>query len=239
MKRWQYITLAATLLPGLSLADSPWSGDASAGYIRSTGNTDSTSLNVKAALDWKSGPWDNQTNGLSTYASSKGQTTAESYQFGDKLTRNVFTDDYVFGSVGFADDRFAGVVSRWSEAVGYGRHFIKTPTQTLDIDVGIGDSQQRNAGDTDYSSQLIGVFNAAYLWKFSPTAQFKQTLHVESGRDNTFINPVSELKLTVIGNVFAGLAYDWRHNTSVPAGNVHTDTVTTVNFGYTFGKKPT
>jgi len=25
----------------------------------------------------------------------------------------------------------------------------------------------------------------------------------------------------------------------VPAGNVHTDTITTINFGYAFGRKPT
>jgi putative salt-induced outer membrane protein YdiY len=49
---------------------------------------------------------------------------------------------------------------------------------------------------------------------------------------------VAELKFAVIGNVFATIDYDWRHNTSVPAGTVHTDTITSINFGYTFGKKP-
>ncbi len=238
MKQWKLIALAATLSPLACLADSPWSGDASAGYLRSTGNTNSTSLNFKGGLDWKSAPWENQFTTLGAYGSSKGSSTAESYQFDDKLNYDLSPKDYVFTNFDYSNDRFAGVVSRFSESVGYGRHFIKTDMQTLDVDAGIGASQSRDAEARDYDNQLIGVFNVAYLLKFTPTAQYKQTLHIEGGANNTFINPVAELKLSIIGNVFATLAYDWRHNTSVPSGSVHTDTITTVNFGYTFGKKP-
>jgi len=258
MKHWKLIAAALTLSPGLCLADppapapvpasapppapapppSPWSGDASAGYIRTTGNTDSTSLNFKGDLDWKSAPWENQFNALGAFGSSKGESTAESYQVNDKLSYDLSPQAYIVGNVQYADDRFAGVVSRYSESVGYGRHVIKTDMQVLDIDAGAGASQSRDAGDSGYDDQLIGVFNVAYLLKFAPTAQYKQTLHIEAGKQNTFINPVAELKLTIVGNFFATLGYDWRHNTSVPAGTVHTDTITTVNFGYSFGKKP-
>ena len=244
MKAWKLAVIAAILAPGAVLADdpasppTPWSGDASAGYIRTTGNSNSTALNFKGDLDWKSAPWENLFKAQGAYGSSKGTSNAEAYQFGDKLSRDLSPLDYVFVSLDYGNDRFAGVASRYSEAVGYGRHFLKTDTQTLDADLGIGASQSRDAEATDYDNQLIGVFNLAYLLKITPSTQFKQTLHVEGGRQNTFINPVAELKLTVIGNVFATLAYDWRHNTSVPAGNVHTDTITTINFGYSFGKKP-
>src|SRR5581483_5439757 len=245
MNAWKHAALAAILSPAAVLADdptsppTPWSGDLSAGYIRTTGNTNSTAFNAKGDLDWKSAPWENQLKAQAAYGSSKGESTSESYLFGDKLSLDLSPEDYVFASIDYLNDRFAGVVSRWSEDVGYGRHLIKTERQTLDADIGGGASQSRDAGATDYSSQVIGVFNLAYLFKISPSAQFKQTLHIEGGPDNTFINPVAELKFNVIGSVFATLAYDWRHNTSVPAGNVHTDTITTINFGYAFGKKPT
>jgi len=246
MKQWKLIAAAATLTPAICLADPPpppappppWSGDASAGYIRTTGNTNSTSLNFKGDLDWNYGRWQNHFDALGTYGSSKGESTAESYQASDKLNYDLGPESYVFGNLEYADDRFAGVVSRYSESVGYGRHVIKSPMQTLDIDAGAGASQSRNAGDTDYDDQFIGVFNVNYLLKFAPNAQYKQTLHIEAGKQNTFINPVAELKLAIVGNFFATLGYDWRHNTSVPDGSVHTDTITTINFGYTFGKKP-
>jgi putative salt-induced outer membrane protein len=247
-KQWTLLAVAS-LTPAAALADAPppnvvpplpvtWSGDASIGYIRTTGNTDSSAINGKANLDWKSEPWENHFHAQGAYSSSLGLSTAESYQAADKLNYDLDPAEYLFGSLEFDDDRFAGVVSHYSESAGYGRHLVKTPLQTLDVDVGVGLSQSREEGDTGYDGQLIGVFNLNYLFKFAPNAKFKQTLHVEGGIDNVYINPVSELKLTVIGNVFATLGYDWRHNTSVPEGSVHTDTITTVNFGYTFGKKP-
>jgi putative salt-induced outer membrane protein len=238
MKQWKLIAVAASLSPLACFADSPWSGDASAGYIRTTGTTNSTALNFKGDLDWKSAPWDNHLQAMGAYGSSKGESSAENYQIGDKLNFDLNPESYVFASLDYFNDRFAGVVSRYSEAVGYGRHFLKTDLQTLDVDVGVGGSQTRDDKATDYDNQFIGVFNINYLLKFAPNAQFHQTLHVEGGTNNVFINPVAELKLNIIGNIFATLAYDWRHNTSVPDGSVHTDTITTINFGYTFGKKP-
>jgi putative salt-induced outer membrane protein YdiY len=250
MKHWTLLFAAVTLLPAAALADvpppqapppalpTPWSGDAALGYIRTTGNVDSTSLSVKGNLDWISAPWSNHAHTMGNYSSSLGASTAESYEFDDKLSRDLDPSQYLFASFNYTDDRFAGVVSRFSEAVGYGRHFIKTPTQTLDIDAGLGLSQERESGYQGYDGEFIGVFNLAYLYKFSPTAQFKQTLHIESAVQNTYINPVSELKFTIVGNFFATLDYDWRHNTSVPDGTVHTDTITSINFGYSFGKKP-
>jgi putative salt-induced outer membrane protein len=244
MNAWKLAACAAILTPCAALAEdpasppTPWSGDASLGYIRTTGNTNSTAFNAKGDLDWKSSPWENQFKALAAYGSSKGESTSETYLLGDKLSRDLSPQDYVFASLDYLNDRFAGVASRWSEALGYGRHLIKTDRQTLDADIGAGASQSRDAEATGYNNQFIGVFNLAYLLKISPSAQFRQALHVEAGADNTFINPVAELKLNIVGSVFATLAYDWRHNSSVPEGNVHTDTITTVNFGYTFGKKP-
>ena len=49
---------------------------------------------------------------------------------------------------------------------------------------------------------------------------------------------MSELKLVIAGNLFATLGYEVRTNTEVPAGTAKTDTLTSVNLGYSFGKKP-
>ena len=244
MKAWKLAACAAVLAPGIACADdpksppTPWFGDASLGYVHTTGNTNSTAFNAKGDVEWKSNPWDNQFNAIAAYGSSAGTSTSETYSFGDKLSHDLSPDDYVFVSLNYLDDRFAGVTSTWSEAVGYGRHFLKTPTQTLDVDLGAGSSQLRDAGDTDYQTQVIGVFNLQYLWKISPVAQFKQTVHVTYGPQDTFINPVAELKFNIVGNFIATLSYDWRRNTSVPAYTEQNDSITTINFGYTFGKKP-
>lgn len=256
---------AAAVAPGIALADdslppgsssapvapatpppppSPWKGDLALGYLKTTGNTTSTSLNFKGNLDWHVNPWENVLHAQAIEARSGGDSTAESYQAGDQLTFDFTDTDYIFGNLTYISDRFAGVVERYSESAGYGRHVINTPTQTLDLAVGLGANEQRVAPDPTipgdrpgFTTEFIGVFDGNYKWTISDNAQFKQTLHIEAGQTNTFINPVTDLKLTIIGNLYASLDYEVRYNTTVPASTVHTDTIASVNIGYSFGKK--
>lgn len=217
----------------------PWAGEVSAGYVRTSGNTNSTTLNFKGDVDWHVAPWENKFNGQGTLARNDGKSSAESYQAGDKLAYDITDKAYVFAKLGYLSDRFAGIVETYSESVGLGRRFIHSDTQELDLDLGLGASQQRPAGTHHLNNQLIGVFDGLYSWKISDNATFKQALHVEAGQENTFVNPVTELKLTIVGNLFATFDYEVRYNTTVPAGTVHTDTITTFNLGYSFGKQGT
>lgn len=242
MTTWKHLVFAALALPGAALAAdqsyTPWSGDASAGYLRTTGNVNSTALNAKGELIWKAAPWENQFNAYGAYSSSNGASSAENWGLADKLSYDLTPRDYLWATGAYRNDRFNGVVSAYTEALGYGRHIVKTDRQTLDGDIGVGASQQRENGFTTYGDQFIVLGNLEYDLKITETSSFKQTLHVESGHENTFINPVSTLKFVVVGNLFCTIAYDWRHNTEAPPGNVKTDTLTTINLGYTFGKKP-
>lgn len=246
-----FAVVAAAFIPGIASADnaattsssqplpspSPWKGSVALGYLKTTGNTDSSSFNFKAGLDWHVEPWENLFSAQAIFAKSGGVSSAESYQAGDQLNYDFTERDYVFGNFNYLNDRFASVVERYSETVGVGRHVLKTPTQKLDLQVGIGANQQREAGQQDLNNQLVGVFDGTYVWTISSNSQFKQTLHVEAGRLNTYINPVSELKLTIVGNLYASLDYEVRYNTTAAPGTVHTDTITSVNIGYNFGHK--
>lgn len=216
-----------------------WSGDLAAGYVKSSGNANASTLNLKFDLDWKSAPWENLLIGSAYKANSNGDNTDEKYSIGDKLLFNLNPDDYVFGQVNYDDDRFGAIAERYSGSTGYGRHLLKSSTQTLDLDVGLGASRTREQDATAFESDMIGTFGATYVWKISAGSQFKQTLRTEFGPSNTFINPVSELKLTIINSLFAALGYEVRYNTETPAQTYHTDQITTINVGYTFGKQAT
>ncbi|HEU0196479.1 MAG TPA: DUF481 domain-containing protein, partial [Nevskiaceae bacterium] len=214
----------------------PWAASASLGFMGVHGNTNSTALNFKGALGHVFGAWNDVLNGQSNYAKNDSTTSAQSWQVGNQLRYNLTSSDYLFGTLNYLNDRFAGIEERISEAVGYGRRIFTTPTQQLDLGVGVGANQQRAAGSHKLVTEPMAVFDAAYVWRISKNAQFSQTLHVEAGSKNTYINPVSELKLTIVGNLFATLDYELRYNTTVPAGTYHSDSITTVNIGYAFGK---
>lgn len=243
--------VAAAFIPGIASADnaastsssqpppapSPWKGSVALGYLRTTGNTNSTSANFKTALDWHVAPWENLFGAQAIFAKSNGVSSAESYQAGDQLNYDFTATYYVFGNLNYLSDRFASVVERYTETVGVGRHVFNTPTQKLDLQVGVGANQQREAGQQNLKTQAVVVFDGTYVYNISSSSQFKQTLHVETGRLNTYVNPVSQLKLTIVGNLYASLDYEVRYNTSAPPSTIHTDTITSVNIGYSFGHK--
>jgi putative salt-induced outer membrane protein len=215
-----------------------WAGTVSAGYIRTSGNTSTSAANLKFELDYTDLPWRNELTGSAGNGRTGNDTTAEQYALGDKLKFNFDEVDYVFGNVSYDNDRFAGISQNFSESVGYGRRLLMTEHQTLDAEVGAGVSEQKPVGESGYDVQPIATLGGKYVYKFSPTSEFSQSLRTEIGSKNTLINPVTQLKLNIVGALFATLNYDLRYNTTVPENSHHTDIITSVNFGYSFGKKP-
>lgn len=226
-----------TSVPAVASTDAtPWAATVSAGFLAVRGNTNSTSLNFKGALGHHIGNWNNVLQGQANYAKDNSQTSAQSWQVGDQLRYNFNEKDYGFATLNYLRDRFAGIEERMSEAVGYGRRIINTPTQSLDLGIGAGANQQRVAGSNTLENEPIAVFNGAYVWAISSSAQFSQLVHVEAGSNNTYVNPITSIKLTIVGHLFATISYELRYNTTVPAGTYHSDSITTINLGYDFGK---
>lgn len=237
---WVAVSVALALgfaTQTVQAAEKGWSGEASLGFLNTTGNTTTRSLNGKAALSYIGNSWTHAGRLAALAAQQEKVTTDERYSAGYRTTYERTPADYLFGSIDYDNDRFAGVITRTTEGVGYGRHLLRGPTHILDAEVGLGATQQKLATG-ERSEALVGLFNAKYRWSISDTSTFTQTLKVEESKDNTFINPISELKLVIAGNLFTTLGFETRTNTTVPAGTRKTDTLTSVNLGYGFGKKP-
>ena len=214
----------------------PWSGDAAIGYVRTGGNTSTSALNAKIGLDYKGATWGNGFLASAFNGSRDKRTTDERYSIADKVNYNVTPKDYAFGNASYDNDRFAGIAERYALSLGYGRHMFATPTQTLDLEVGGGANYSRNEGADRFTAHAIATFGGKYVWKITPTSQFSQSLRTEYASNNIYVNPITELKLTVIGNAYAALDFEIRYNSDVPAGIRHTDQITTINLGYGFGK---
>lgn len=223
------------LAPTLAVAQ-PWSGEVAVGFLATSGNTETRSLNGKIAVDYTKDAWKNSLLATALGNSDSDGSTAERYTVADKLDYNFSEQDYVFASVEWEKDLFGGIRERTSETVGYGRHVLTGPVHTLDLEAGIGARQTKENVTNVREDDLIGRFAGKYVWTITETSSFAQTVKVETGDSNTFTESVSELKLSIIGNLAAMISYTLRNNTDVPAGTEKTDSVTAVNLAYAFGK---
>ncbi len=216
-----------------SESQGPWAGDLSLGYLSTSGNTETTSYVTNFNISYTKNDWEHRLSAAGNGAQDADVATAESYQAGWRSAYDFTENDFVFGTVDWRKDRFAGVVEQVSTALNYGRRVIDTPKHILNLGIGAG---YRDSDRSDGTNETAGIGRGLldYNWVFSETAGFEQDLIVESGADNTFIESVSAVRAKLLGEFALVLSYTVRHNTDVPAGSEKTDKISAVSIEYAF-----
>lgn len=213
-----------------------WSGDLAAGFVAASGNSESRSANASAALTWDTTDWVHHLSGKALNTTDEGDRTVERYTAGYKLDFNFTEADFAFVALSFEKDLFGGVRERTSETVGYGRRLIDTDRHALNVELGGGLRQiEFQEPEGAQESEGIGRFGLDYEWKIAESNKLRQQINVETGSANTSTESITELRLSVVGNLFAVLSYTVLNNSDVGPGDDKTDTYTALNLSYRFG----
>ena len=210
-----------------------WTGKVTLGYLATSGNTESSSLNTGFEVGYRTGKWFHRLRGKAINSTQDEETIAEAFELGWKTEYSFSEFNYAFGRVDWRKDRFSGYDHQISETVGYGRRIIDTERHTLNAEIGAGARQsETQLGDSE--SDVIVRGAADYTWRFSETAEFLQELSVESGETNTYLESVTALKATLIGDLALVASYTIKNNSEVPLGTEKTDTFTALSLEYAF-----
>jgi putative salt-induced outer membrane protein len=216
-----------------SAAEVPWSGKVALGYLATSGNSESSSLNTKFDLAYASGKWQNFLEAAAISAQESNQSTAEAYRLGFKSEFTFSEHNYLFGRVVWRKDLFSGYDRQFSQTVGYGRRLIETKAHLLSVEIGAG-ARQSILRDGTSEDDVILRGGANYSWIISPGATFSQILAVESGEVNTYLESVSALKAHLIGELALVASFTIKNNSDVPAGTEQTDTYSALSLEYAF-----
>ncbi len=213
--------------------ESPWSGSASLGFLSTSGNTNTTSYNTAFGISYAKNKWTHTFDAAANGADESDTTTAEAFQAGWKTSYDFSEHNYMFGLVNWRKDRFSGVNEQLSEAIGYGRRLIETPAHLLSAEIGAGHRSADLADNTNESGAIV-TLGLDYKWTFSETSNFEQSIGVESGSDNTYLESVSAVRAKLLGDFAIVLSYTVRHNTDVPVGSEKTDKLTAISLELAF-----
>lgn len=214
-------------------AQEGWQGSVSLGYLHTTGNSNTVSLNGQALAGYKHGPWQDVLSFQALNASQNGQRTAESYEGTGQSNYSFTPSDYVFGLADYLADRFSGFRHRTTEVLGYGRRLLQTDTQQLDAEFGVGGRQTHYITGVN-TSEFIERAAVNYLWKFTDKSNFSENLSVEHGPDNTFTQSITALTTNLAGNFALSVSYTVKHNSTVLPTFKNTDTITAVSLVYSY-----
>ncbi len=211
----------------------PWKAKAALGFLATSGNTESASLNSAFTVAYTAGNWIHTLNATAINSTENRNTTAEAYGLGWKSEYNLTKSDFLFVRVNWRKDRFSGYEQQLSETLGYGRRLIDTGTHVLDAEIGVG-ARQAERSDGTMEDEFIERGGLNYRWKFSESAEFSQTFAVESGVGNTWLESISAVKATLVNDLALVASYTLKNNSTVPVGNKNTDRFTAISLEYSF-----
>jgi len=213
--------------------EGPLSGKVTLGYLATSGNTETSSLNAGFESAYVAGRWEHDLKASAINATEESQTTAEAYEANFTSNWDMTERDLLFGRLNWRKDRFGGFNTQFSQTVGYARRVLDSDKHRLRLEVGAGARQSEDqAGVKEDETILTGGLD--YRYTISETAEFRQTISIESGDVNTFTESVSAISAQLIGQLALTASFTYRNNSDVPVGTENTDTRTALSLEYNF-----
>ena len=213
-------------------SDKAWSDQAELSFVKTTGNTDTTSLSGKNRVSYRflpraTGTW--TIGGL--YSEDRGVTTAEKYATELRLDYLYTERAYAYALAGWNKDRFSGIDQRYYGGVGVGYKVLDGPKHFLAGEAGLNYTEENYTDNTDsgfLTGRAFGKYeyaitkknrlsqSAEYLYDFSDSSHFK-------------VNAETAVLAALTDTFSLKAAYNVRYDHKpVPADLKNTDTALTV-----------
>jgi putative salt-induced outer membrane protein len=115
-----------------------WSGVGELGYVKTTGNTDSSALNGRLEFIRQTEKWRYRFLGTVLSTSEDGTKDNERYTAEAQADRKLGAKGYVFGVYRYDADKFGSYDPSQTFTVGYGRELMKSEKHVLKGEIGAG-----------------------------------------------------------------------------------------------------
>lgn len=252
------VVSAGALLSVAASADSPedsaepetWKTSAELGAVVTRGNTEGTTVQGKLDAKQRLENWDNQyifrvlfkedvvTRGQDQDREQEKERTAERYYASVKSAYGLEREhDNLFVYVSHTEDHFGAYRRYTTLSAGYGTRLLDAERAQLAVEIGPGyyRGEQVLADDLRETEQGAMVRAAAVFdWQVSESADFQQTLSIESGQDNTRSIAETSLSTRVSDALQMKVGVQVASDSDVAPGKKNTDTTSYVNLVYNF-----
>lgn len=207
---------------GLAQTTGPWTTSFGAGLALTSGNSDSKNINVTFSTLWDPKAKELfKSEVLYLRGDSDGETTVDKLTGLGRYERTFSERTFGYGEVSFLRDPFKEIDSLIAPMVGAGYYFIKTDTQTLTVDGGVGGifEQASDGSSSDFA------LKAGQSWEraLSPTSKATQRV---SGRwsasdfDDAFYHFDAGVTAAIAARADLKVAYTYDYDNDPPSPDV-------------------
>ncbi len=213
----------------------PWEGSGELGLVKTTGNTETTALNLKLNFVRTGERWRHRFSGTVLTTSEDGVKENERYTIEVQSDRKLGEKSWLFGALRWDADKFGSYDPQLSLTAGYGYQLMKSEKHLLKGEIGAGYRKLEETETGFTSSEAIARFLLDDSWQVFKTTLWTNRLLVEAGSSNTFTQFNTALAVSMTDRFAIKLGFEIRNNTKVPPGDSeHTDTITSANVVYNF-----
>lgn len=227
-----------------------WDGMGELGFVSSSGNSRTDSVNAKLGFTYEDEEWKHQF-GAAGYRQrgevvvladpddpSSGvermQLSANRYELSGSSARKLGERHRLYTALRYENDDFAAYEYQATLSVGWGHQLIENDRTKLYFEIGPGYRRSKDAVTDEIESGFIGRGLMNYEQALTANTTLLDTFLVEAGSDNTFLQNDLGVKVAMNEKLAVKAGLQHRHNTDVQPGIKKTDRLTTVNLVYDF-----
>jgi putative salt-induced outer membrane protein YdiY len=233
LSRLLLISAGAALCSTAYAQEEPFKASIAFGYVGTTGNTETTTLNTEVLATWRTERWTHNAKFQGLGAQENAATKAERYYLEEKSDYNIDERQYIFGLGTYTDDRFSGFESQATVSAGYGRYLVRRDGLSLQAFGGLGYRESDVVGAGTEGEGIV-TFGENLAWALSDNAALTQSFTSDVGEELTVSKFEIGLETNIVGRITTKLAFQARNTSEVPAGTEKTDTMTSVSLVYGF-----
>lgn len=208
-----------------------WEASAELGYIKTSGNTDTETLNAKFKGETAYNKWTHFLELIALKSVANDVRSAEKYRIELQSDYDLGERMYAFGNANWENDNFSGLNYQAAVASGLGYKVIKNDEMKLNLELAPGyriTEDENNNTDEDAIIRLAETFS----WDISETSTFDQYIKVDAGDSNTKSRLGAALTSKIAGDLSMKVSYDITHNSEVAADKNKTDRETAITLVY-------
>lgn len=222
-----------------------WKSNVEFGYVATSGNTQTTSINGGFLLSFEEKLWRHTVDIKTVFGSAEDsvtsniETSAERYFIEGKTDYKYSKESYAFLLANYENDRFSDNDYQSSISAGRGYGFSISDTSELKLEVGVGYRETKKkiiVGIVDGDSIRETIFRIAgnYSWQITKTSKFEQKISTDIGDQNTVTKSYTGLSANVAENLALKLSLTATHQSNVSLGTEKLDTITAFTLVYNF-----
>ncbi len=207
-----------------------WSGKAEASYVSTSGNTSVQTIGAGLEVDYKKDLWSGLAKGAFVQAKTEGETTARSLAGELRGARSLSPRFELFAQGDYLRNTFSGIDNRYAGLAGAAYSAVKTPSQELKAQAGLGYTKEDRltGGNRSFASAAAGLLYKLKLSKTSDLSEeFLYTRDLKDSEDWRIANTFSvTAAISTVLSLKASYALNYLRE-PVP-GFGRTDTVTSL-----------